>query len=409
MTRISLLITLLLAATVGSAKGPSILVIGYGAIGGHIIEEAGKQGWDKITVVGRTTKDNLPLPIKMLFKKYNVTYIGRLNLNNAQQAQHLSQLMAAHQFTFHTAAGYPTEDHEVWAAVNAFKTILNAAISAGYTPGGKKRIVIAGSPPARVHRQRGLQNNQFEEDFLVQNPSELGPAGSTPYFRAKIEMSKLLDNTVAWVEFAPTNVVSAWSDHGNIEVLPKYWEDNYQRIPDRIVDTVAGSDVGRAALTVAQKGKEGEVYQIVGEPMSIAQLLLTELRMTGYTGNPSIYPLSDTELDLAIRHGDLLKTGTKLMRLGWLMGTAGLFDPIGPIPDEAFKGSYSSLVLTMGEERDGRKAATLGITRGQSAAIYRDLARHAHFLALKGRIPLSTLTPQSKQQIAKCAKALDVD
>ena len=376
-------------------KNKRILVIGYGAVGGPIIEEAGEAGIQNITVAGRSALEDLPEMTVRMFSSFNVKYIGGVDLYDEDSTNSLRETMEDSDIVFHTAAGYPVKKSQVSSDVGAFENVLSCAKVAGYTPGSGKRLAFAGSPPTRVRLKKHPKPGKWQEDYLVKSRKKLGDCGKTPYFKAKIKMAHLADSLadeVAWVEFAPTMVVSAWADHGRkVEVLPLYWKNKMTIAPDRKVDSVAGQDMAKAALKIATKGTPGEVYQISGAPFSIATMIRKGLKYAGEKKLPQKHSLSDFELEQLICHGKALKPFVDLARLPFLICSAGLIDPIGEFSEEVFDPSYAALIYTMGKKRDMSKAISIGATQGSYDNIINDLKRQMRFLASKGRLPGSCL------------------
>jgi hypothetical protein len=360
---------------------------GTGAIGANIVERAGLEGYTDIVAVGRKPLEGLSKYMRQMFNAFGVEYIGGIDLSQSRSKPRITKMMADAHWTFYAAGGYPLEPSQLDRETEMFRRFAAAAKMAGYSEGNDDgKSLVAADSPLRIRNHPGADR----EDIGI--PSDYGIEAEIPYLEFKVKSVAMLRG-LAYRLVAPTNVVSAWGDHGfDLEALPIYFNHpEYKWALDRRFDTVSGADVGKAFLAVARNGRNGEVYQAVGVPMSPADLIEMGLRIAGGARWLGRSDVSDSALIAAINNPAGARRSVETLRLFAQLWTFGLLDPVGRVPDAAYNPLFSVLALMMGEERDGSKLARLGVKRSSEASVSRELKRQVMYLASKGRLPGSPL------------------
>jgi len=303
--------------------------------------------------------------------------------------------MARADWTFYASGGYPLDAERLEEEREIFQGFVSAAKKAGYSEGNcDDKVLLVADSAIRI---RNLNSNgDDQENDTIDDPEAAllchGIERRIPYLDFKITCVAMLKG-LAYRLVAPTNVVSAWGDHGlELEGLTLYFNHpEYKWSLDRKFDSISGADLGKAFLAVARMGRNGEVYQAVGAPMSPADLIETGLEMAGRARPLLRSGVSDSSLIAAINDPAGARRSLESLRLLTRLWTFGLLDPVGTVPDAVYNPVFSVLALMMGEERDGSKIARLGVARSNEQSVLRAVKRQAMYLASKGRLPGSPL------------------
>ena len=380
----------------GPEKSKIVVFGGTGAIGANIVEQAGLDGASDIVVVGRKLPTALPLYLQDMFSSIGVEYVGGIDLAQSTSKQRITRIMAGADWTFYASGGYPLEAAQLEYEATIFRGFVAAATAAGYGEDNREgKVLVVADSALRIKNEPGA-NGDYQESHTVDVADEIlvryGIERRIPYLDFKIDCVPMLKG-LAYRLVAPTSVVSAWSDHGpELEALPLYFNHpDYKWSLDRKFDTISGADVGKAFLAVARKGRNGDVYQAVGVPMSPADLIESGLEMAGRGRALGRSDVSDADLIAAINDPAGARRTVSDLRLLAQLWTFGLLDPVGLVPDVAFNPLFSLLALMLGEQRDGSKIARLGINRSRQESVLRDLKRQVMYLASNGRLPGSAL------------------